>query len=136
MYCLQSIIKFKIKQKYSFLIKKINLIQCTEYYKVIHVKKYLMFLHGILLWITHVIFISKKVETLRLCSTSSNCSNIKINFAGHISNIEWGRLVYYCDFSHYRELVVKGIFIIIKVDHWSKSNLYGNIINLYSNIQL
>ena len=44
----------------------------TKYRILLQVTKYSMFLHGKLLWITRFIFSSKKVETLRLCTTSRN----------------------------------------------------------------
>ena len=60
------------------------MLQSTKCYKVLyftmykillHVTKCSMFLHGKLLRIKRFIFISKKVETLRLCSTSHNFSD-------------------------------------------------------------
>ena len=58
---------------------KYYMLQSTKCYTVLNITKYYMciplnsmFLHGNSLWITCVIFSSKKVETLRLCSTSRN----------------------------------------------------------------
>ena len=58
---------------------KYYMLQSTKCYTVLNITKYYMciqfnsmFLHGNSLWITCVIFSSKKVEALRLCSTSRN----------------------------------------------------------------